>query len=84
MITAERERGAAPDTIPAADDHRAAAQRRVVALFDGRVEGIEVRVQDVGCLNTRAPHEHMFARGSDSIRWWRPASPGYAALAIAT
>jgi AcrR family transcriptional regulator len=66
MITAERERGAAPDTIPAADDHRAAAQCRVVALFDGRVEGIEVRVQDVGCLDTRAPHEHMFACGSDS------------------
>jgi hypothetical protein len=25
----------------------------------------------------------MFACGYDSILWWRPASPGYAALAIA-
>ncbi len=33
---------------PAADDHRPAAQGRVVALLDGRVERVEVRVQDAG------------------------------------
>ena len=30
----------------AADDHRLAPQRRVVALLDGRVEGVEVGVDD--------------------------------------
>ena len=33
---------------PAADDHRPPAQRRVVALLDGRVERVEISVQDGG------------------------------------
>ena len=41
------------------DDDRAAAQARVVALLDRRVEGIEVRVEDC----RRSGHEHMFAQG---------------------
>ena len=32
----------------AADDHRPAAQGRVVALLDGGIERVEVRVQDLG------------------------------------
>jgi hypothetical protein len=46
----------------AAHDHWAAAQGRVVALLYGRVERIEIRVQDG---RVRA-HEHMFASGYDS------------------
>ena len=37
----------------AADDHRAAAQPRVVALLDRRVEGVEVGVQDGGLVRHR-------------------------------
>ena len=42
-----------------ADDHRASAQRRVVALLDRRVERVEVGVQDRGLV----AHEHMFPQG---------------------
>ena len=45
----------------AADDHRAAAQRRVVALLDGRVERVEVGVEDVRVRG----HERMFASLAD-------------------
>ncbi|ORW00496.1 hypothetical protein AWC15_08440 [Mycobacterium lacus] len=48
----------------AADHHRAASQRRVVTLFDGRVERIQVRVQEGG----RTPHEHMLAFLPDKLR----------------
>ena len=41
----------------AADDHRPAAQARVVALLDRRVERVEVGVED----RAHARHEHMFA-----------------------
>ena len=42
----------------AADDHGPAAQPRVVALLDRRVEGVEVGVED----RRHSPgHEHMFA-----------------------
>ena len=41
----------------AADDHRPAAQTRIVALLDGREEGVQVGVQDRGSSR----HEHMFA-----------------------
>ena len=45
----------------AADDHRSAAQARIVALLDRRVEGVEVGVED--------RHEHMFAcRGAGKDR----------------
>ncbi len=40
-----------------ADDHRAVAQARIVSLLDGRVERVEVGVEDRGF----GPHEHMFA-----------------------
>ena len=43
------------------DDDRAAAQPNVVTLLDGRVEGIEVGVQD----GRRVRHEHMFAQLPD-------------------
>jgi hypothetical protein len=46
----------------ATDDHRLAAQRRVVALFDGRVEGVGVRVQDRGSL----AHRTMLAPATDT------------------
>jgi hypothetical protein len=49
---------------PAAHDHRAATQSRVVALFNGRIERIQVRVQD----GRIAPHEHMFACEADKRR----------------
>ena len=39
-----------------ADDHGPAAKARIVALLDGRVERVEVGVQD-----RRLRHEHMFA-----------------------
>ena len=39
---------------PASDDHRATAQRRVVALLDRRVEGVGVRVQDGAFLGHRS------------------------------
>ena len=42
-----------------ADDHRPAAQRRVVTLLDRRIEGVEVGVQD-----GRGGHEPMFAGSS--------------------
>ena len=42
---------------PAADDHRAAAQARVVALLDRREERVRVGVQD----RPHSRHEHMFA-----------------------
>ena len=42
-----------------ADDDRSAAQARIVALLDGRVERIEIGVQDRGGTG----HEHMFASG---------------------
>ena len=45
---------------PAADDHRAPAQLRGVALLDRGEERIEVGVQDRGLSG----HEHMFASGS--------------------
>ena len=48
----------------AADDHRPAAQRGVVTLFDRRVERVEVSVQDGGFRRPRR-HEHMFASRSD-------------------
>jgi hypothetical protein len=54
---------------PAADDHRATAQLRVVALLDRRVERVEVGVEDVRF----AWHEHMFARGAAG-RWSRSGS----------
>jgi len=44
---------------PATDDHRAPAQRRVVALLDRGVEGVEVGVED--CRRSDAGHEHTFA-----------------------
>ena len=47
------------------DDDRAAAQPSVVTLLDGRVEGIEVGVQD----GRRVRHEHMFAQLPDRVRW---------------
>src|SRR5207248_711222 len=43
--------------------HRPDPQRRVVALFDRRVERIEVSVQDV----RRTRHEHMFASSADRL-----------------
>ncbi len=46
---------------PAPDDHRAAAQARVVALLDRRVEGIEVGVKDGRVTG----HERMFASHRD-------------------
>ena len=45
----------------AADDHRAAAQARVVPLLDRRVEGVEVGVQDRRLVLV---HEHMFAQSA--------------------
>src|SRR4029077_14571218 len=47
---------------PRPDDHRAAAQARVVALLDGLEEGVQARVQDRG----PARHEHMFAGNAPS------------------
>ncbi|EPQ45018.1 hypothetical protein MPS_0831 [Mycobacterium pseudoshottsii JCM 15466] len=47
----------------AADDHRPTPQRGVVTLLDGRVERIQVRVQDGGI----AVHEHMFAPRTDKF-----------------
>ena len=38
---------------PAADDHRPAAQPRIVPLLDRRVERVEVGVQDPGLPVTR-------------------------------
>ena len=42
---------------PCADDHRPAAQPGIVALLDGRVEGVEVGVEDRRLVQ----YEHMFA-----------------------
>ena len=60
-----------------ADDHRAAAQTRIVPLLDRREEGV-----DVGMEDRRLTHEHMFAdleacscapeRGRASILRLRP------------
>ena len=46
---------------PAADDHRAAAEARIVALLDRGEEGVGVRVQDRRLVRA---HEHTFARPS--------------------
>ena len=46
---------------PRPDDHRPAPQGGVVALLDGREEGVEVGVQD----RRLARHEHMFAHRPD-------------------
>ena len=40
-----------------ADDHRPAAQARIVALLDRREERVEIGVED----RRLAVHEHMFA-----------------------
>ena len=47
-----------------ADEHRPAAQRGVVTLFDRRIERVEISVQD-GRFRRPCRHEHMFASGSD-------------------
>ena len=64
--------GGEHDTHP--DDDRAAAQPSVVTLLDGRVEGIEIGVQD----GRRVRHEHMFAQTR------RPSVPVYASGAART
>ena len=57
----------------AADDHRPAAQPRIVALLDRRVERVEVGVQDGGLSS----HEHMFASpASDGSRPRTPRRTG--------
>jgi hypothetical protein len=43
------------------DDHGATAQSRVITLLDGRIEGIDVGMQDRPLLG----HEQMFASGTD-------------------
>jgi hypothetical protein len=48
----------------ATDDHGPAAQPRVVALLDRRVERVQVGVQD----GRFAAHEHMFASGTDKTQ----------------
>src|SRR3954464_3199725 len=40
----------------AADRSRLAAQARVEQLFDRRIKGIEVRVENGGCRTTHHPH----------------------------
>ena len=55
---------------PAAHDDRPAAQRRVVALLDGREEGVQVGVED-----GRVGHaEHTFAAGRQPGKPRRPAA----------
>jgi hypothetical protein len=46
---------------PRADDHGTGAQTRVISLLDGRIEGIEVGMQDGGL----GRHEQMFASWGD-------------------
>jgi hypothetical protein len=48
---------------PATDDHRTAAQRRVIALFDRCVERVEVGVEDRRGRGTG--HERMFSSAAD-------------------
>ncbi len=64
---------------PAADDHGLAAERGIVALFDRRVEGVGVRMQDRGFLAHRADactgHRHA-AVSSASACGARPGPVG--------
>ena len=62
---------------PAADDHRLAPQRGVVALLDRREERVEVGVEDGGVSTCgRVGHEHMFAsRPAAQAGRARPGSP---------
>ena len=54
---------------PTTDDHRPAAQRRIVSLLDRRVERVEIGMED----RRLRSHEHMFAR--DGVRWqWAAAA----------
>src|SRR4029434_3794478 len=51
----------------AADRNRLAAQARVKQLFDRRIEGVEVRVQNGGCGTTHhTPHSAHASRDSAS------------------
>jgi hypothetical protein len=69
-------RGSADDATvvrpAAADDHRLAAQRGVVALLDGRKERVEVRMQDRPRATSRAHTAMMHPRAGQLACHWYP------------